>query len=76
MGDRARCIEQEIPLHKQEIYYQDVLRAGETKLLLEVPIAKDKWREGREQITLRVQIGGSKLAATRTIYVAPSRQGR
>jgi len=64
------------PLYKQGPWLSQNLPAGETKLTVSVPIAKDRQREPREQLTLRFSVQEAGISRTKTISVAASKGSR
>ena len=55
------------PLYKLGLYVGQPLRAGRTTVDLTMPIRRDRLREGRESVTLRLQVGKKRF--TRTVFV-------
>jgi hypothetical protein len=58
-------------LHRLDAYVYAAIESGSTKASLSVPMRKDGKREGREAVTVKVTVLGSK--STKTVYVASSR---
>jgi hypothetical protein len=58
-------------LHRLNAYVYATLASGSTKATLSIPMRKDGKREGKEAVTVKVTVLGSK--STKTVYVASSR---
>jgi hypothetical protein len=56
------------PLYKLPLYFGVGLTAGRTSVTLTMPTSADGVREGRESVTLKVQVGPTRAAPV-TVYV-------
>jgi hypothetical protein len=61
------------PLYEQWVWIPAVIPAGSQELTVSIPIAKDKVKEKREQVTLTFSVPVVDFESTKTVYVAASK---